>query len=150
MHGEKFEKMVDNLLIYYPLFYRKIKTSWGSVNSKYARADGYYQILGMLISHGNLPISEIGRRLCISKPNMTGLIDKLVKEGHAQRLPDDEDRRIINVEITEEGRKFLYESRRAVEENISGNLSNLDENDIENLQKSLEIIKELVLKINQD
>ena len=148
MNEKEFEKMVDNILIYNQLFYRTIKTSINEETSlKYGRSDGYYQILGILVSLGPLPISEIGRQLHISKPNMTPLIDKLVEEGWVKRSRSDKDRRVINVEITEEGIKFLFEARKVVEENIKENLSCLDESEIETLNESLENIKKLTLKI---
>ena len=149
MNEEEFEKIVHNILIYYPLFYRKIKTSVNEETSlKYRRIEGYYQILGILITFGPLPISKIGRKLYISKPNMTPLIDKLVKDGMVKRSRSDKDRRIVNVEITEEGKKFLLESRKVVDENIKENLKNFDENELKTLSESLESIRKLSLKIN--
>jgi DNA-binding MarR family transcriptional regulator len=149
MLNQDFEKIVDNILIYYPLFYRKVKTSINDEkSSKYGKSDGYYQILGILITSGPLPISTIGRQLHISKPNMTPLIDKLVEDGWVKRLRNDKDRRIINIEITDEGKKFLLEARKVVEENIKENLSNLNNEELETLNESLENIKKLVLKIN--
>lgn len=149
MKEKEFEKMVDNILIYNQLFYRKIKTSISEEKSlKYGRTDGYYQILGILVSLGPLPISEIGRLLYISKPNMTPLIDKLVDDGRVKRSRSNEDRRVVNVEITEEGKKFLFEARKVVEANIKENLSNLNEKELETLNESLENIKKLALKIN--
>ena len=148
MKDEEFEKMVDNILIYNQLFYRTIKTSINEEASlKYGRSDGYYQILGILFDLGSLPISEIGRKLYISKPNMTPLIDKLVSDGWVKRSRSNKDRRIVNIEITEEGKKFLFEARKVVEKNIKENLSNLDENEIKTLNESLENIKKLTLKI---
>jgi DNA-binding MarR family transcriptional regulator len=149
MNEKEFEKMVDNILIYNQLFYRKIKTSINTEKSlKYGRTEGYYQILGILVSLGPLPISKIGRQLYISKPNMTPLIDKLVDDGWVKRSRSEKDRRVVNVEITEEGKKFLFEARKVVEENIKENLNDLDDNDLNLLNESLENIKKLALKIN--
>ena len=149
MEDNEFEKLVDNILIYYPLFYRKVKTSMNDEKSlKYTKSDGYYQILGILITSGPLPISNVGRQLHISKPNMTPLIDKLVEDGWVKRSRSDKDRRIINIEITGEGKKFLFEARKVVEVNIKENLKNLNENDLNILNDSLENIKKLVLKID--
>lgn len=149
MEEKEFEKLVDNLLIYYPLFYRKIKTSMNPEKTlKYGKTDGYYQILGMLMISGPLPISQIGKQLYISKPNMTPLIDKLVNDNMVNRLRSKKDRRIINIEITEHGKEFMFEARKMVEENIKENLSNLTNMDLEILNKSLRNIKNLALKIN--
>ena len=37
----------------------------------------------------------MAKDLSISKPNMTPIIDKLVKEGYVDRYYDDNDRRVI-------------------------------------------------------
>lgn len=149
MNDKEFENFVDNLLIYYPLFYRKVKTSKSHEKRlKYSRSDGYYQIMGMLMSWGPMSISKIGKALYISKPNMTPLIDKLVKDKMVKRVRSEEDRRIVNVEITNEGRNFMFESRESVEETIKENLSNFNNKDLEILNESLENIKRLVLKMN--
>lgn len=148
MHQKEFEKFLDNLLIYYPLFYRKIKTSINhEKNLKYGKSDGYYQIMGMLMSWGPMPISKIGKALYISKSNMTPLIDKLVKDKMIKRIRSREDRRIVNIEITEEGEKFMHEAKEVVEESIKENLKNLDENDLDILNESLENIRKLIFKI---
>ncbi|MDP3035808.1 MAG: MarR family transcriptional regulator [Methanobacteriaceae archaeon] len=143
----EFEKMVDNLLIYYPLFYRKLKMSLDHENQK-SKSAGYYQILGTLKVHGTMSISKIGRILCISKPNMTIFIDNLVKEGHVIRSPHDTDRRITNIDITPEGIQFLIESRKIVEKIIRNNISHLNKDEYNSLNDSLKTIKSLVFKIN--
>ena len=149
MQEKEFEKMVDNILIYYPLFYRKIKTSINhEKHSKYSKPTGYYQVLGILTHIGPLPISEIGKMLFTSKPNMTSLIDRLVKDGNVKRSRSEEDRRIVKVEITEDGKSFLIEGRKAVERNIKENILSLTETEIEVLNDSLENIKRLLLKMD--
>ncbi len=149
MQEKEFEKMVDNILIFYPLLYRKIKSSINEEKClKYGKSDGYYQILGILVHLGPLPISEIGRHIHISKPNMTSLIDKLVEDSCVKRSRSNKDRRVVNVEITENGKKFLFEARKVVEGNIKENLSSLNEEELETLNESLQNIKKLALKIN--
>lgn len=139
--------MVDNLLIYYPLFYRKMKMSVEHENKR-SKTAGYYQILGTLLCNGTMPISKIGRVLCISKPNMTSFIDSLVSEGHVERSPHESDRRITNISITPEGEKFLKDSRKSVEKIIEKNLSTLSETEYRELKVSLESIKKMVMKID--
>ncbi len=143
----EFETMVNNLLIYYPLFFRKIKMSVDH-ETRQSKSAGYYQILGTLKVHGTMPISEIGRVLCISKPNMTIFIDNLVKNGHVMRSAHKTDRRITNIDITPQGINFLVESRKVVENVIKNNISHLNMAEYKALNESLETIKSLVFKIN--
>ena len=60
----------------------------------------------MLSNSAIMPTSEIGRRLGISKPNVTPLLDKLVEKGYVDRVPDARDRRIVNIVVTEKGKRF--------------------------------------------
>lgn len=146
LSASEFHKMVDNILIYYPLFYRKLKMSVDHEHRK-AKSAAYYQIMGTLKVHGTMSISEIGRILCISKPNMTILIDKLVKNNHVSRSQHETDRRITNIDITPQGIEFLMESREIVEKIIEKNISHLDEEEYLALNEALETIKSLVLKM---
>jgi DNA-binding MarR family transcriptional regulator len=66
------------------------------------------------LESGQITPSEISRIMCISKPNVTTLITKLIDDGLAQRSHDEKDRRVINVAITEKGRKALQRYRLRV------------------------------------
>ena len=51
--------------------------------------------------------AEIARRLCISRPVVTRLLDRLEAKGLVERLNDREDRRSVSVRISEPGRLLI-------------------------------------------
>lgn len=55
---------------------------------------------------GGMPLSEIGRRLVVSKANVTGLIDRLEKKGYVRRERTS-DRRVSIARLTAEGRNVV-------------------------------------------
>lgn len=55
-----------------------------------------------------LNMGELGKRLVVTKSNVTGLVDRLERRGWAVRRAET-DRRAIRVRITPEGRKLLQE-----------------------------------------
>ena len=55
--------------------------------------------------------SQIGKRLDISKPNVTPIIDKLDSLGFVQRVNNEKDRRVIDVAITPEGKNYVLQMR---------------------------------------
>ncbi|SQC01138.1 MarR family winged helix-turn-helix transcriptional regulator [Clostridium tetanomorphum] len=63
-------------------------------------------VLGVLYEEESLPISEIGKKLEISKPQMTVIIDKLIKQDLVERIPDKKDRRVININLTTKGKNI--------------------------------------------
>ncbi len=56
-----------------------------------------------------LQMGQIGRRLVVTKSNVTGLIDRLERQGLVDRVECD-DRRARRVRLTESGRELLAEA----------------------------------------
>lgn len=111
--------------------------------------DPHYLILCFLVREG-LPISEIGKRLHRSRPNMTALIDRLIEEGKVRREHDEKDRRVVNIVITDRGRHYLEERRRIIRDNIKRNISALSRRDQEIFCDSLENVTSIAGKMSGD
>ena len=62
------------------------------------------QVLGQLAQSGAAPLHEIRDCLGSSAANVTKLVDALEADGLVRRRPDPRDRRVIQVEITAQGR----------------------------------------------
>ena len=54
-----------------------------------------------------LTMSALGQRLMVTGGNITGLTDRLAKDGHVARHPDPSDRRIQRICLTDQGRAFF-------------------------------------------
>lgn len=54
-----------------------------------------------------LPLSELGDYLVVTRANITGLVDGLVKDGLVRRIDHPEDRRMILAELTDKGKRFI-------------------------------------------
>jgi len=100
--------------------------------------------LFMMSNTGTLATSEVGRRLGISKPNVTALLDKLVAKGYVEREPDRNDRRVINITVTEKGRRFIGKRLRIFRDIMKGNMTVLDAGEIEALSSALETVRYII------
>jgi DNA-binding MarR family transcriptional regulator len=78
---------------------------------------------------------------------MTLKMDKLAEAGFTERIPDRNDRRIIRIVLTPEGRNFIKNSQKTVKESLTQLLSPLSFEEVEELKKSITTIKNVVLKI---
>lgn len=101
----------------------------------------------LIESYDNPSISGLGKKLRLAKSQMTGKIDQLANDGLIKRIPDEKDRRILRVKLTPYGHSFIKTSRNPIEENMKQLLSSLNFEEIEELKKSIETIKNIVLKI---
>lgn len=68
-----------------------------------------YNVLRILRGAGKdgLPCRQIAGRMLTRLPDITRLVDRLEKAGHADRVRSEEDRRIIRVRITPRGLRLL-------------------------------------------
>ncbi len=105
------------------------------------------RVLFYLIHHGSTPISEIGRDLFISKPNMTPIIDKLETEGLIKRYNDENDRRIIRVEATDIAFKFFKSQEATAVQNLSKKLEPLSDDDMDKLSNLINEMNHIFSKL---
>ena len=72
-----------------------------------------------------LPLSELGTHLCVTRGNVTGLIDRLEDRGLVQRLSDEVDRRQTLAVLTPAGKALADEIVPHVQSCLTGVLANL-------------------------
>lgn len=72
------------------------------------------RLLRVLAQYGSPPsMAELARRLEVVPRAVTTLVDGLEANGTVRRVPDPDNRRVIRIELTDEGRRTLKELRRA-------------------------------------
>lgn len=140
------ERIAENLVALLPFYHKKIfRPGLGTTGMQTAQ----YRTLGILMRECTaLPMSELGKRMYMSKPYMTILVDQLIKDGHVKRIPDTRDRRVINIAITAEGRRHLRQAASRYKENVKNILSDLDRQDLEDLCQSLEKLRNIISRIS--
>ncbi len=139
MEDERGERTAEAMMRLVREFYR---IRLGERGQKPPLFDPSYWALWLLLG-GDLPISELGRRLERSKPSMTALVAKLVAERKVRRVRDADDRRVAMLSITETGREYLARRRVLIKESIKKALARLDEGQMDRLCSSLEEVERI-------
>jgi len=87
---------------------------------------------------GGLTMGELSARLRVSNGNVTGVVDRLVREGFAERSSPPGDRRRIHIALTPRGREQF--ATMLAEHNgwIEDIFADLDPSDIETLTQLLQ------------
>lgn len=68
---------------------------------------GTYSILLELLSGAALSPSELAKKIGVSRPAATGLVDSLIEQELVQRREDDLDRRRLAIELSKKGHEFI-------------------------------------------
>jgi len=93
------------------------------------------------VGGGPLTMTELAQRLMVSGGNMTGLTDRLQREGLVERRRDPADRRVQRISMTPRGRALFARMASAHRDWIIDILQRLDKKDAERLMAGLALVK---------
>lgn len=65
------------------------------------------RVMRILYNEGPTRVSVLARRLQVSTPTVTGILDRLVRQGLTYRADDPRDRRVVLNMLTEDGRSVI-------------------------------------------
>jgi DNA-binding MarR family transcriptional regulator len=83
-------------------------------------------ILYTLHRNGEMPMSRLADALNVSLSNATGLVDRMEERGFIERTRVPEDRRIVQVRITDEGVRVLEANDEMTDDLLRRVLADLD------------------------
>lgn len=144
----KLESIADDILASFPILFRRVSKEKGHPSAK--RLDQSLPVLGLLLNHGPMSMSEIGRKMGISKPYTTVLVDRLIKKGLVERVLDADDRRLVNIKTTTAGRDTFKELRKCAREIVIRNLSSLTSDDISEFYESMKSIRSITSRLDKE
>jgi len=107
----------------------------------------HFEIMHVLKDEGTLHPAKIGEKLLVAKAQMTRLIDKLVELDFVKREMGSDDRRTLNITLTDKGRRVLEEQDNLVINAMQENMSSLTGKELEDLSKSLRKLRDILFKL---
>lgn len=87
---------------------------------------------------GETTMGELARRLGITEKTMTGVVDRLEREGFVQRARSMRDRRVVHSTLTAEGQRVYQRLDRMLRQQMGVFLDMLDAEDRKALFRMLE------------
>lgn len=145
-NSEIQEDIAGNLLALFPLFKRKLAKPFDHLAGTDI-SHAQFHLMLILRELGSLTMSEIAKKMMVSKSNVTPLANKLINSGMIARISDQADRRIINITLTNEGLAFLAEQNRVMISLLKDRLSDLPQDDLETLSHSLQNVTSIISKL---
>lgn len=117
----------------------RIENRLGRLFREYGLTNSQYNVLRILRGEGKpLPALEIAKRMIQVVPAITGLIDRLEKQGLVTRRRCENDRRVIHIELTKVGRSVLAKIDKPLERLHNELLGRMTKRDLADLKTLLE------------
>jgi DNA-binding MarR family transcriptional regulator len=148
--GNFLDSVAEDLFSTLPLIHRSIRKKLIKAALEDFPEDiapPHFEIIKLLEEVGTLHIAEIGERLKIARPQMTHLIDRLVELGMVERQPGTDDRRVINVTLTEKGDTMIKEHENRIRLATMETLSFLTVGELKGLSAALRTLREIFSRL---
>lgn len=111
-----------------------------------AMSDAQLAVLATLRMHGRRTITALAERERVTAPSMTSMINGLEEQGYVIRTPDAEDRRRVQVDITEAGTAIVAETIHRRDVLLAELLAEFDftEDELATLREASALIRKVV------
>ncbi|WZO46180.1 MarR family transcriptional regulator [Microbacterium sp. LWH13-1.2] len=111
-----------------------------------AMSDAQLAVLATLRMHGRRTITALAERERVTAPSMTNMINGLEEQGYVVRTPDAEDRRRVQVDITDAGTEIVAQTIKRRDELLADMLAELDftEEELATLREASALMRKVV------
>lgn len=105
-----------------------------------------YSILRHLSEEGKMPMAQMANLIMVTPGWITGLIDAMEKNGLVNRVRNTEDRRIIDLVITEAGTDQFERAKSLHTEYIAKSLGGMDPESLSKLKVLLDDLRDSIVE----
>jgi DNA-binding MarR family transcriptional regulator len=144
MEQEELEQYIDRLQQIFLHTMRKISKKTTDCEPKLTGPQFF--ILQLLHNEGRSTVSSLAEEMAVKPSAITAMIDRLLKQGYVLRDRDEQDRRVVFVQISEAGRGILEETLQKRKKILAQYLSHLEREELESLISIYEKISRLDIK----
>jgi len=114
------------------------------LNKKYNVSAPQLNCLIALSENGSLPPSQIARHIMVKSSTVTGVIDRLEQKGLVRRIRNSRDRRVITIELTDEGEKLAQHAPPPIQQKIVDGLKGLSPEQKEQIDRNLNLLIQML------
>lgn len=101
-------------------------------------------LMSMLAHHGKMKISDLSENLGLSNSTVSGIIDRLERQGLVERTRSIEDRRVVYVSITSEFKKNAKEQLNEIEKKFEDMMNKATPEELNTIFEGLNTLKEVM------
>jgi DNA-binding MarR family transcriptional regulator len=114
------------------------------LNKKYSITSAQLNCLLALHENGPLPPSQIARRMMVNSSTVTGVIDRLEQKKLVRRQRNSPDRRIINIQLTPDGKKMAEVAPPPIQQRVVDGLQQLSSKELNQIILSLQKLTQML------
>jgi len=124
--------------------FKSIQDYSQEVSNKFGITGPQLRVLKIISGNENLSLGELSKRIYLHPSSITGLVDRLEKKGYVLRDRGQEDRRVIKVQLTSEGKKLVGKAPNPIQGKMIYGLRKLRKGKLNLLCNSIQELVEIM------
>lgn len=101
-------------------------------------------VLGIISKENRIKITELSGKLSLPNSTVSGIVDRLEKQGMVARERSEEDRRVVYVSISPQFKEMHQHFRKNLQLNIENVMNQGTSEDLNNIFEGLNTLKKLL------
>ena len=118
--------------------FKTIQVYSQEVSQKFGITGPQLWTLKALSANGSLPLGQLSKMMYLHPSTITGVVDRLEKKGYVVRDRVHEDRRVVMVQLTPNGRKVIRRAPSPIQGKMIYGLRKLKREDLNFIYHSVE------------
>lgn len=98
---------------------------------------------------GRTTSSELAEAFYVNRSAITAIINRLYDKGYIERVPDQHDRRVIQLQLTNSGQAVVAKGEEKIQKVLGTYLSQLEEREITAFLRTFEKLAQIVKEQNK-
>jgi DNA-binding MarR family transcriptional regulator len=124
--------------------FKAIQEHSHEISEKYGITGPQLWVLKTISMNGSLSLGDLSERIYLHPSTITGLIDVLEGKGYVARVRDQEDRRVVKVQLTAEGKRLAKRTPNPAQGKMIYGLKNLEKRELDLIYDSLQKLVEIM------
>jgi DNA-binding MarR family transcriptional regulator len=112
---------------------RQVPDAWMELSLTLAQLKSLF----FISNEGSTNVGKLAAALSVTSANVTGIVDRLVKQGLVTRRENPEDRRMLLLQVTDKGRALITDLRERQTSRLSEILDYLGPDELSTLAQGL-------------
>jgi DNA-binding MarR family transcriptional regulator len=101
-------------------------------------------LIGTLFHHGEMKVSELSEKLGLSNSTVSGILDRLEKQGLVERIRSKDDRRVVYINVTDEFKKQSKKQFEEISQIIEQMINKATPEELDKILEGMETLKTVV------
>ena len=143
----KDESVAVRILTTFPLFMHKVFHDFHPASGALDLNKTHMKALMIICIENDPYMTRVCHHMNMEKGSLTPVIDRLIRMNLVERRSNTEDRRKVNLHLTELGQSLVQANLHRAHRHILGKLKQLPREEVERFKSALFVLHEITLKL---